>query len=139
MEPRAWTTAERLRLAFPPHGPPGNARLRLACQVGLGWSGPHCWHAPPGLLVCACALLLPSRCRWLRGVVERRPLRPSAPQVACQGGLRVVKRDGFWGQGKAVLPDLPPPAAGSSGSGGGASVAPLGPLEFVLDRRQRRP
>ena len=34
--PRDWTDAERLRLNFPPHGPPGNARLRLSCQVRLG-------------------------------------------------------------------------------------------------------
>ncbi len=34
VEPKEWTTAERLRLNFPPHGAPGNARLRLACQVG---------------------------------------------------------------------------------------------------------
>mmetsp|Transcript_8021 Transcript_8021/g.16419 ORF Transcript_8021/g.16419 Transcript_8021/m.16419 type:complete len:201 (+) Transcript_8021:98-700(+) len=31
--PREWTTAERLRLNFPPHSPPGNQKLRLACQV----------------------------------------------------------------------------------------------------------
>jgi hypothetical protein len=31
--PPSWTAAERLRLNFPPHAPPGNARLRLACQV----------------------------------------------------------------------------------------------------------
>ena len=31
--PQQWTNAERLRLNFPPHGPPGNKRLRLACQV----------------------------------------------------------------------------------------------------------
>lgn len=34
--PRDWTDAERIRLNFPPHGPPGNARLRLSCQVRLG-------------------------------------------------------------------------------------------------------
>ncbi|KXZ46678.1 hypothetical protein GPECTOR_41g642 [Gonium pectorale] len=33
VEPAQWTTAERLRLAFPPHSPPNNQRLRLACQV----------------------------------------------------------------------------------------------------------
>lgn len=33
VEPPEWTTAERLRLNFPPHGPPGNQKLRLACQV----------------------------------------------------------------------------------------------------------
>jgi hypothetical protein len=33
--PEAWTSAERLRLNVPPHKAPGNARLRLACQVGL--------------------------------------------------------------------------------------------------------
>ncbi|KAL4421614.1 hypothetical protein ABPG75_010905 [Micractinium tetrahymenae] len=33
VEPAGWTAQERLRLNFPPHGPPGNARLRLACQV----------------------------------------------------------------------------------------------------------
>lgn len=31
--PTEWTTAERLRLNFPPHAPPNNQRLRLACQV----------------------------------------------------------------------------------------------------------
>ncbi|CAG9461431.1 unnamed protein product [Pedinophyceae sp. YPF-701] len=31
--PAAWTAQERLRLNFPPHKPPGNQRLRLACQV----------------------------------------------------------------------------------------------------------
>ena len=35
VEPREWTTMERARLNFPPHKPPGNARLRLACQVRL--------------------------------------------------------------------------------------------------------
>lgn len=34
VEPAAWTAAERLRLNFPPHGPPGNEKLRLACQAG---------------------------------------------------------------------------------------------------------
>lgn len=34
VEPQQWTAAERLRLHFPPHSPPGNQRLRLACQVG---------------------------------------------------------------------------------------------------------
>ena len=34
--PQQWTNAERLRLNFPPHGPPGNKRLRLACQVRVG-------------------------------------------------------------------------------------------------------
>jgi len=38
-EPEEWTTQERLRLNFPPHGPPGNQRLRLACQVGLPGAG----------------------------------------------------------------------------------------------------
>ncbi|KAL4855886.1 putative membrane transporter protein [Chlorella vulgaris] len=33
LDPPAWTTQERLRLNFPPHCPPGNRRLRLACQV----------------------------------------------------------------------------------------------------------
>ncbi|KAI3424813.1 hypothetical protein D9Q98_008199 [Chlorella vulgaris] len=33
LDPPAWTTRERLRLNFPPHCPPGNRRLRLACQV----------------------------------------------------------------------------------------------------------
>jgi ferredoxin len=36
VEPRGWTPQERLRLNFPPHAPPRNARLRLACQVGGG-------------------------------------------------------------------------------------------------------
>ena len=36
VDPGEWTAAERLRLNFPPHGAPGNARLRLACQVS-GW------------------------------------------------------------------------------------------------------
>ena len=36
VKPHEWTDAERLRLNFPPHGPPGNARLRLACQVRVG-------------------------------------------------------------------------------------------------------
>lgn len=31
--PDEWTVAERARLNFPPHAPPGNERLRLACQV----------------------------------------------------------------------------------------------------------
>ncbi|OAE29783.1 hypothetical protein AXG93_1513s1090 [Marchantia polymorpha subsp. ruderalis] len=31
--PEAWTTRETIRLNFPPHGPPQNANLRLACQV----------------------------------------------------------------------------------------------------------
>ncbi|KAI8466906.1 MAG: hypothetical protein J3K34DRAFT_387226 [Monoraphidium minutum] len=33
VEPAEWTTAEQLRLNFPPHKAPNNARLRLACQV----------------------------------------------------------------------------------------------------------
>ncbi|KAL4450229.1 hypothetical protein ABPG77_010898 [Micractinium sp. CCAP 211/92] len=33
VEPAEWRAQERLRLNFPPHGPPGNARLRLACQL----------------------------------------------------------------------------------------------------------
>ena len=35
VQPADWTAMERARLNFPPHGPPGNARLRLACQVRL--------------------------------------------------------------------------------------------------------
>ena len=35
VEPLQWTAMERARLNFPPHGPPGNSRLRLACQVRL--------------------------------------------------------------------------------------------------------
>ncbi|WIA12545.1 hypothetical protein OEZ85_006206 [Tetradesmus obliquus] len=31
--PASWTAAEQLRLNFPPHKPPNNQRLRLACQV----------------------------------------------------------------------------------------------------------
>lgn len=31
--PASWNVKERLRLNFPPHAPPGNKRLRLACQV----------------------------------------------------------------------------------------------------------
>jgi len=31
--PASWNAKERLRLNFPPHAPPGNERLRLACQV----------------------------------------------------------------------------------------------------------
>jgi ferredoxin len=31
--PQEWNPQERLRLAFPPHSPPGNQQLRLACQV----------------------------------------------------------------------------------------------------------
>ena len=34
VQPAVWTTAEQLRLNFPPHSAPGNQRLRLACQVG---------------------------------------------------------------------------------------------------------
>ena len=33
VEPGQWTQQERLRLHFPPHSPPGNLQLRLACQV----------------------------------------------------------------------------------------------------------
>lgn len=33
VSPSAWTTAEQLRLNFPPHSAPSNQRLRLACQV----------------------------------------------------------------------------------------------------------
>lgn len=39
MAPASWTAAEQLRLNFPPHKPPNNQRLRLACQVG-----PSCGH-----------------------------------------------------------------------------------------------
>eukprot|EP00798_Chlamydomonas_sp_ICE-L_P014989 gene14989-21047_t len=31
--PTQWTTAEQLRLSFPPHSAPANQKLRLACQV----------------------------------------------------------------------------------------------------------
>jgi hypothetical protein len=41
VEPTSWTTAERLRLNFPPHQPPGNATLRLACQVRVGGAQQH--------------------------------------------------------------------------------------------------
>lgn len=52
----------------------------------------------------------------------------------------MTKRSGFWGQGEGVLPDLPATGGDSSSgsSSSGASVAPLGQLEFVLDRRRRR-
>mmetsp|Transcript_1957 Transcript_1957/g.2194 ORF Transcript_1957/g.2194 Transcript_1957/m.2194 type:complete len:247 (+) Transcript_1957:240-980(+) len=33
VSPSQWTTMEQARLNFPPHSPPGNQRLRLACQV----------------------------------------------------------------------------------------------------------
>ena len=43
--PTQWTRAERLRLHFPPHAPPNNQRLRLACQVlpipCSWWLGPN--------------------------------------------------------------------------------------------------
>ncbi|PNH08626.1 hypothetical protein TSOC_004823 [Tetrabaena socialis] len=40
VQPAEWTTAERLRLNFPPHSAPGNRRVRLACQVGRKrWRG----------------------------------------------------------------------------------------------------
>lgn len=35
VEPRNWTAMERARLNFPPHASPGNAQLRLACQVRI--------------------------------------------------------------------------------------------------------
>lgn len=60
----------------------------------------------------------------------------------------MIKRSGFWGQGEQVLPDLPAAAAaGQAGGGSGgvaapagstaAEVAPLGELEFILDRRRQ--
>ena len=33
VSPGEWTAVESARLNFPPHAPPGNRRLRLACQV----------------------------------------------------------------------------------------------------------
>ena len=71
------------------------------------------------------------------------PRHCTALQVACLGHLQVVKREGFWGHRDQVLPDLTE-AAGADGSAASAAasaaVAPLGQLEFVLDRRrQRRP
>jgi hypothetical protein len=57
--------------------------------------------------------------------------RCSAPgaQVSCQGAeLAVIKRDGFWGQGDALL--------GPAGPDDGYSL-PLGELEFLLDSTRR--
>ena len=69
-----------------------------------------------------------------RSVSEHQPAAAiPRVQVSCQGDVRVIKRSGFWGQDDQVLPDLP--AADSSYA---ASVAPLGQLEFVLDRRRQR-
>ena len=67
----------------------------------------------------------------------------TAQQVACLGDLQVIKREGFWGHREQVLPDMMTAgAAGAVGSAAGAAasgaVAPLGQLEFVLDRRRRR-
>lgn len=36
VSPGEWTATESARLNFPPHAPPGNRRLRLACQVRVG-------------------------------------------------------------------------------------------------------
>ena len=33
VEPASWNRVESARLNFPPHKPPSNQRLRLACQV----------------------------------------------------------------------------------------------------------
>lgn len=64
VEPQQWTTQERLRLAFPPHAPPGNRRLRLACQVGLHCHDAVLVPAAPALVLDAC-IAPPARCcRW---------------------------------------------------------------------------
>ncbi|GHP04956.1 hypothetical protein PPROV_000370800 [Pycnococcus provasolii] len=76
VEPATWTQKERLRLNFPPHGPPTNQKLRLACQVRL-----------------------------------------------CAGqDVTLQKMGGFWGSTDEPAPEPPP------------FTAPLGPLEFALDR-----
>lgn len=136
VEPAQWTTQERLRLAFPPHAPPGNRRLRLACQVrllpALLWLLWLVVMSMQAAAVCAQPVASLAALHHLAGACHPR-------QVACQGDLRVVKRSGFWGQGDQALPDLAPGTDGSGGSGGGSSsVTPLGQLEFVLDRRWRR-
>ncbi len=121
VEPAEWTTAERLRLNFPPHRAPNNSRLRLACQVGS-------WRRLAGALrrvlrppCCAPEAIItaPSTCPgpW--------PLH-APPQVRCQGDLEVVKYGQFWGEGDEALPPLPP----------GECWQPLGRLEFVLDPQE---
>jgi hypothetical protein len=64
----------------------------------------------------------------------------SALQVACLGDLQVIKREGFWGHRERVLPDMMAEGAAGNAADVAASgaVAPLGELEFVLDRRRRR-
>lgn len=148
VEPAEWTAQERLRLNFPPHGPPGNARLRLACQVGdcrpllqallpsLGAS--RCWAiAAVATAAVPCTGSVPAQpvpAHPARFLCRSHPL-----QLACQGDLTVVKRSGFWGQGEEVLPALPDPGPGPAGVGAAAAQAmPLGQLEFVLDRRRQR-
>jgi ferredoxin len=40
--PESWNARERLRLNFPPHKPPNNERLRLACQVNFNLQVVQC-------------------------------------------------------------------------------------------------
>lgn len=48
VEPQQWTTQESVRLNFPPHGAPNNARLRLVRRDGGRWSS--------SIVLCVCAL-----------------------------------------------------------------------------------
>lgn len=45
VSPASWNAQERLRLNFPPHRPPNNERLRLACQVHIR-QGPGASRCP---------------------------------------------------------------------------------------------
>lgn len=128
VEPRQWTAMERARLNFPPHGAPGNARLRLACQVRLA-AGDSC--APGG-----------------GGVgVPVHGARAVEGGSAAREAVEVVKRSKFWGQGDEVLgyrrgrerrrgQEVGAEEAAAASKDLAAregSVTPLGALEFMLD------
>lgn len=70
VQPQEWTAQEQLRLNFPPHGPQGNRRLRLACQVlPATCSGPSMCCLQSCSLPSAEATLCPLLCAG--GVLRR--------------------------------------------------------------------
>lgn len=87
VEPHQWTTHERLRLNFLPHGPPGNQRLRLACQVRAAWPA----FLDSAALVLHCWMMGAVCCCWQVGVLhENSRLSPLLPFLGAMSPAYLV-------------------------------------------------
>jgi hypothetical protein len=121
VEPREWTAMERARLNFFPHAPPGNNRLRLACQVRLSGSGGGGDQVE----------VIKRSMFWGQG--EEVVQVDSAPsEGSLEGSLQSQVLDDSFADGGEGRGELQRQQRRQQGQG----VTPLGALEFVLDREE---